>query len=65
MAIVVLTKSKPSTIVTPNFSATPDCYVGFIGAIVEPVNEPVGFIGSISGIRVFEGRICDNCNNNC
>ena len=62
MAVVVITKSKPNTFVIPNFSLTPDCFVGFIGTIVEPVNEPIGFIGSIFNMRVFEGDICDDCN---
>ena len=61
MAIVVITKSKSSAFVIPNISLTPDCYVGFVGAIIEPVNDPIGFIGSIFNIKTFEGNICGDC----
>jgi len=62
MKTIVITKSKPNTFVIPNFSATPDCFIAFIGTITEPVDNPLGFIGSIFDTRVFEGSICDNCN---
>jgi len=59
---IVVTKSKPNTFVIPNFSPTPDCFIAFIGDIVEPVDEPIGFIGTILETRAFTGDICDNCN---
>ena len=58
----IISTSKPNVFVIPNISLTPDCFVAFIGTIVEPVNDPIGFIGSIFDIKSFEGAICDDCN---
>jgi hypothetical protein len=36
---------------------TPDCFVGFIGTLVDPAMEPCGFVGAISENNGFNGSI--------
>ncbi len=36
---------------------SPDCFVGFIGTLTDPVMDPCGFIGSISSQNGFNGTL--------
>jgi len=36
---------------------TPDCFTGFIGTLVDPDNDAIGFIGAISEQNGFTGSI--------
>ena len=36
---------------------SPDCYIGFIGLIGEPVLDSVGFVGRISSNNGFTGLV--------
>ena len=38
---------------------TPDCFVGFIGAITDPVMEPCGFIGALTDTTGLIGSVDD------
>lgn len=38
---------------------TPECFVAFIGAIVDPAVSPVAFIGAITDTTGFTGAITD------
>ena len=38
---------------------TPDCFVGFIGAITDPVMEPCGFIGAMTDTTGLIGSVDD------
>jgi len=36
---------------------SPDCFTGFIGTLVDPDNDAIGFIGAISEQNGFSGSI--------
>ena len=38
---------------------SPDCFVAFVGTIVDPAVNPAAFTGTITGITAFTGTITD------
>lgn len=54
--LIAITKSKSNTFVIPNFNPTPDCFIGFIGTIID-ADEALGFVGTITDTTAFVGSI--------